>query len=303
MFAQAGTHGGALTVTRDTSLPSAVNASFSYKVAVTTANASPTAGQNSEVQTRIEGFNFLPLKDKTITLSFWVKSNLTGTFCVAFRNGAANRSLVKEYTINVANTWEQKTITITHDSTGTWNYTTGVGLIVDFVLMSGSTFITTADTWQAGNFLATSAHTNVLASTSNDFFLSQIQFEEGAAANAFEFVDFERALNLCKRYYEKSVAHNVYAFTGDTTAVFGLFGTTAFPTPVARYMVEKRATPVAAVFATTSGTASAVRNRTAAADVTGVTVNNSLMGHTVTKTAGFIAANFYSWNWTANAEM
>jgi hypothetical protein len=296
--------GQAVTITRETDVPASANANFSHKVAVTTANASPAAGDLSQLSQPIEGFTFLPLKGKALYLSFWVKSSLTGTYCMSFRNTALNRSLVKTYTISSANTWEQKTISFTHDPTGTWDYVNGVGMYVTWAYVAGTTFQTTADTWQAGNFTATSAQANLMATIGNNFFLSQVQLEEGSTNTSFEHVDIERELRTCKRYYEKSVPHDIYVFTADNNSEYGLFGSADFPTNRPQFTVEKRAAPTVTLFATTSGTSGAVRDRGGASDITGVAASSpSPTGFRVTKSAAFSGGGFYSFNWTANAEL
>jgi hypothetical protein len=302
-FAYLATTSAAITVTRETDVPSAVNANYSLKVNVTTADASIAAGDAAQITQPLEGYTLLPLKNKTVVLTFWVKSSLTGTYCISFRNTGNTRSLVKTYTISVANTWEQKTITLTHDSTGTWNYTSGIGMYVSWALMSGTTFQTTADTWQAGNFIATSAQVNFVGTVSNTFFLSQIQLEESPVVTGFEHRDFEQELRLCQRYYEKSVAHDIFAYTNESTAHSSVGGTTSDIATPTRFNVEKRASPSITVYAATSGTSGAVRNLTTAADLTSVSSAGNVKGFYVSKSASVTVSSWYAWNWTASAEL
>ena len=142
----------------------------SLKADCQTVDSSIASGDLVRISQRIEGFNWLPLAQRTITLSFWVKATKTGIYCVSLGNSGADRSYVAEYTVNVSNTWEFKTITFTASpSAGTWNYENGVGLALTFTLASGSTFQTTKDTWQTGSFFATANQVNACDSTSNDF--------------------------------------------------------------------------------------------------------------------------------------
>lgn len=175
----------------------------SLKIDCQTVDSSIGSAEYSMLSHNIEGFNFRPLAQRAITLSFWVKATKTGTYCVSFRNGGADRSYVAEYTINASNTWEYKTITtLPSPASGTWDYTNSRGLSVDFALATGSTFQTTKDTWQTGNFLGTANQVNACDSTSNDFFITGVQLEAGSVATPFEYRTIQQELSLCQRYFE-----------------------------------------------------------------------------------------------------
>lgn len=175
----------------------------SLKADCQTVDSSIVSGDLVRISQRIEGFNWLPLAQRTITLSFWVKATKTGIYCASLGNSGADRSYVAEYTVNASNTWEFKTITFTASpSAGTWNYENGVGLALTFTLASGSTFQTTKDTWQTGSFFATANQVNACDSTSNDFFIAGVQLEAGSVATPFEYRTFQQELFLCQRYYE-----------------------------------------------------------------------------------------------------
>ena len=177
------------------------------KLDCTTADASIAAGDLVLLQQNIEGNNFRKFVGQTATLSFWIKAGKTGTMCVSFRNTGGDRSYVSEVTINSANTWEKKTVTLNFDySGGTWNYTTGIGLQICFTLAAGSTWQTTADAWQNGNFIATSNQTNFVdvTGTTTDMYITGVQLELGSVATEFEFLDFGTELILCQRYYYKT---------------------------------------------------------------------------------------------------
>jgi len=202
-------HSGAMvvTITQSTDVPNDTFQS-SYKVDVTTADASIAAGEYALIAQYIEGYNVRDLIGQTFTLSFWVKSPKTGTHCVSFRNSIYNRSYVLEYTVSVANTWEYKTLTVTGGliTAGTWNWTNGVGLTVIFTLTTGSTFQTTAGAWQTGNFIGTSNQVNCMDSTANDFFLTGVQLEIGSVATPFERRPIGTELALCQRYYQTNAS-------------------------------------------------------------------------------------------------
>ena len=136
---------------------------------------------------------------KTFTLSFWVKSSVTGTYTGSFRNSANDRSYVFEYTIDASNTWERKTITITADTSGTWLTDNGSGLKIVWALANALT--TTAGSWQSGNYFASANQTNWIATSGATFYISQIQLEIGEGASDFEFLPYDVQLQRCQRYY------------------------------------------------------------------------------------------------------
>ena len=181
-----------------------------YKIAVTAADGAIAAGDFYIATQRIEGYTFTNIAQRSFTLSFWVKAVKTGIYCVSFVNSGADRSYVAEYTINTTNTWEKKTITVTASpSAGTWNYTNGIGLSVNFALAVGSTFQTTANAWNVGNFYGTSNQVNGLDSNTNTFNLALIQIESGSVATPFEQQLIENVLLDCQRYYQKTFAQGV----------------------------------------------------------------------------------------------
>jgi hypothetical protein len=160
------------------------------------------------VTTRIEGYNIADLAFGTasvsaITLSFWVRSSLTGTFGGSFGNVNATRCFAFSYTINAANTWEQKTVSIAGDTSGTWNTTTGRGLGVTFGLGSGSTYTGTAGSWQSANLVQPTSTGSVVGTNGATWYITGVQLEKGSTATAFDYRDFGRELILCQRYYWK----------------------------------------------------------------------------------------------------
>ena len=217
------------TITQDSDGP---NDQFnsSMKIDCTTADAATAAGDLVSIQQPIEGYNFKRLVGKTATFSFWVKAGKTGTMCIAFRSGGFDRSYVAEITIDAANTWEKKTVTLTFDATGgTWDYTNGRGLWVSFLLMCGTTYQTTADAWQTGQFFATANQTNFCdnADATCDVFITGVQLELGATSSDFEFLNYGDELAQCQRYY--------YSMRGESS--FTWLGAGHSPTTVLAYIV------------------------------------------------------------------
>lgn len=189
------------TITQDSTAPAQFG--YSIKLDCTTADASIATGDYCMIRQLVEGYNFRKFVGQTATLSFWVRAGQTGTMCVAFTNSGADRSYVSEVTINAANTWEKKSVTLDFDySGGTWDYTNGIGIKIDFMLACGSTFHTTPDAWQTGLYLATSNQTNFCDNTANNVWITGVQLELGSVATDFEFLDIETELAHCQRYYE-----------------------------------------------------------------------------------------------------
>jgi hypothetical protein len=179
---------------------------YSLKVTTTTADASVDAADYNLVVQRIEGtsvydLNYGTSAAKTTTLSFYVKSSLTGTFGGSFRNNGGDRSYPFTYTISSANTWERKTITIAGDTTGTWVTDTGMGLQVNFGLGVGTTYTGTAGAWVgAGNFSADSS-VNVISTLNATWQVTGVQLEVGDTATEFERRPYGMELQLCSRYF------------------------------------------------------------------------------------------------------
>jgi len=160
---------------------------------------------------QIEGNNLSHLKfgtsdAKTITLSFWVRSTLTGDFSFSLRNGASNRSYVTTYNIASANTWEKKTITITGDTTGTWAVDNTIGLTVNWGLgnSSGNFSTSTLNEWQAGSLTGATTGVDLVATTNAKWYITGVQLEINDTATPFENRMYSQELAMCQRYYCKS---------------------------------------------------------------------------------------------------
>jgi hypothetical protein len=183
---------------------------FTNYLGVTSLSAySITASDFFTVRQYIEGFNTADLaygtaNAQTVTLSFWVRSSLTGTFGGVIFNSATNRTYVFSYTISAANTWEQKTITITGDTTGTWLTNNGIGLAVDFTLASGSNFTRSAGSWSTSGFAVTGT-TSVVGTNGATFYITGVQLEQNTTATPFERRLYNQELANCQRYYYKAV--------------------------------------------------------------------------------------------------
>lgn len=194
-------------ITQSTDVPTFAQAGFkanySLKAAVTTADGSIGASEYSMWAYFVEGYDLVPLSGKQLTLSFWAKKTKTGIHSVALRNEAHNRSYVAEYTINASNTWEFKTITFTHDPSGTWNYTNGAGLRIFFPNACGTTYQAPSNNaWLLGEYNASANQVNGEDTIGNINHIALVKLEIGSIATPFTraeptMADEERA---CDRY-------------------------------------------------------------------------------------------------------
>ena len=195
---------GKFTVQQSTTAPD----DFAYSLLVTSAAATSDASNNIfNIEQLIEGYNTNQLNygtsaAKTITLSFFVRSSLTGTFGGALKNNARNRNYPFTYTISSANTFERKEITITGDTTGTWDQVTnGTGLWVSFGLGVGSNYSGSAGAWGAGDYFSATGATSVVGTNGATWYITGVQLEVGSAATEFEHEPFERTMAKCQRYF------------------------------------------------------------------------------------------------------
>jgi hypothetical protein len=219
---------------------------FSNSLASTVSSAyTPSASEVFRVYQRIEGNNCADLafgsaSAATVTLSFWVRSSVTGTYAVSLQNSAGNRSYVATYTVNAANTFEQKTITIAGDTSGTWLTTNGIGIQVAFCQQTGSNFQTTAGSWQAGEYYGVSGAASWLPTAGATMYITGVQLEKGSTATSFDYRPYGTELALCQRYYE--ITH--VSFSGYGNGGSSLI--TSIP-----FKVTKRASPTVAFGADT----------------------------------------------------
>jgi len=280
-------------------------------IAVTTAQASVAAGEFHTLTQYLEGYNFSRIAQRAFVVSFWVKSTVTGTYCVSASNNGQDRSFVGEYTVIGSNTWEYKTIRmLASPSAGGWNYTNSKGLQLFFTLAAGTTFHTTAGAWQSGNFIATSNQVNALNSISNVFRIAHIQIEAGTDPTQFEERDHITELGLCQRYYEKSFtidtapANNAGAQGGGLTINAAAAGVNNNIAHVA-YKERKRATATVLLYNPSAGTAGQFWNSNRNADCTGTSsLYNGDNGFALFATGNATNATGDPWviHWTADAE-
>ena len=182
---------------------------FSNYLGITSTSAySVPANEGFAITQKIEGYNVADLGwgaagALTVTLSFWVRSSLTGTFGGVINNSAQSRSYPFTYEITLSNTWEYKTITIDGDTSGTWLTTNGTGFFVKFGLGVGSALSGTAGSWATANYASSTGATSVVGTSGATFYITGVQLEKGTVATPFEHRPIGMELSLCQRYAHK----------------------------------------------------------------------------------------------------
>jgi hypothetical protein len=204
-FQTAGSLTSKFTSQQSTTAP----AGFINSTVITSSAATPVGASDFYMFSQwIEGLNVSDLawgtaSAATVTLSFWVRSSLTGTFGGSIQNSDNSRSYPYSYTISSANTWEKKTVTVAGDTSGTWLTTNGTGIKVRWGLGAGSTFSGTVGSWAAANYYSATGATSVVGTDGATFYATGVQLEKGSTATDFEYVDYGRQLQMCQRYFEK----------------------------------------------------------------------------------------------------
>ena len=258
------------------------------------------ASERFQIRQYIEGFNTADLgwgtaNAQTVTLSFWVRSSLTGTFGGALQNSSQARSYPFSYTISSANTWEQKSVTIAGDTSGTWiGATNGIGLLLAFSLGAGASVSGTAGAWTGSGLSSATGATSVVGTNGATFYITGVQLEVGSTATSFDYRPYGTELALCQRYC------NVYG--GAIYALFGTmawaFSTTGFSS-ITEFPVEMRAVPTVAY----TGNTRAVSGSSSDA-VTSVTFNTANSTTKIALVEGTIGSSSLTVNrgyaWSAN---
>jgi hypothetical protein len=306
---------GVFTMQQSTTVPAGFKNSI--VATVTTADASISTTNRYFFATNIEGFNCSDLGFGTananiVTLSFWVRSSVTGTFSGSLANSAFNRSYPFEYAISVANTFEKKTITIQGDTTGTWETGSAVGLRIYFDLGAGSDLRATAGAWTGSGRIGATSAVSLISTLSATLYITGVQLEVGNAATEFERRPFGEELALCQRYYATSIETGATISNFTTINASGVGGICGFSTaangdlfvPV-KFPVTMRANPTFTVYSGANRTAGSVRDMTTGTDITGfsnggATSNNQGISYITGST--LTANRAYGFHYVASAE-
>jgi hypothetical protein len=233
---------------------------------------------------------------KNLILSFWVRSNVTGTYGAYIANSATNRIFVNSYTIDAANTWEKKSVSITGDTTGTWLTTNAVGMQFGLVFGAGSGRQTAPNAYNASADYAPTNQANILGTSGGYFYLTGVQLEVNDTATDFEVENYGTTLAKCQRYY--------FSLGGDAAYERGAVGYN-FSTTLSRCSTHFPTTMRAAPSTSISG-ALYVAKAGSEVSVTSASNDNSSrhvghMGYSVSSglTAGDGATIFWNNNTTA----
>lgn len=257
----------------------------------------------------IEGYDWTYLAQRPFTLSFWVKGNLPGIYCVAFQNSGADRSYVAQFSISASMVWEYVTVTVSASPAGgTWNYTNGIGCRVHFTLGIGTNFVTTANAWNNGNYLGTTSQTNAMSSNTNYFQIDRVKIEPGLLATTWQprLREIEQA--LCERYYQKS--YDVGDAPGTVTLNGATLGALAESYPNGNAIINQplrtrmRAAPTVHAYSRSTGTIDKARDETSSADYTVSYLAQSQCSFAVVNSSGgaLAATHQNSFQWIADAD-
>lgn len=250
---------GPFTTSQDTDVPTGQGFVNSYKVLCNGSITWDTSRLGCWFIQKIEGYNVADLMLGTVyakqfTFSFWVKAKKTGTLAVAFVNGNATRSYTTTVTVNAADTWEYKTVTLKGDTDGTWLKNINNGLSVVITPSMASTWLATAtlNTWQASQYEGTTTQTNFLTTSGDYMMVTGLQLEVGKQATPFDFRPYGTEMSLCQRYFEKNHTYNLAPAEGANIGMYGAlaiqFNTTDSITSYISYNTHKRATPSVTVY-------------------------------------------------------
>ena len=286
-------------------------AGFTNSLLITSTSAyTPLTGDVMTIGQRIEGFNAADLKwgtasAKAITVSFWVRSSLTGAFGGTLRNGSTSRSYPFLFTITSANTFEYKTVVVAGDTSGTWATNNSTGLQLSFAVGSGATYKGTAGAWASASYYSATGATDLVDTSGATFYITGVQLEKGSTATDFEYVDYSRQLQQCYRYFQKSFAYGTAPANGLT-----LYGdsasTTSYATAVpyihVTYPVQLRTIPTTVTLYNPRAGGTAGQATNGASDAASTAAVNSGEKGFMVQTSSQVANNWYV-HWTATSEL
>jgi hypothetical protein len=233
---------GTFTLQQSTTAPSGFNNSIVATVGTT---YNPSGSNQYNIRHNIEGLNVPDLGwgasgAATVTLSFWVRSSITGTYGGSLSNSAFDRSYPFTFAISAANTWEQKSITVSGDTSGTWLKTNGTGIRLCISLGAGSTLQGTAGSWASGAYTSATGATNWISNSGATFYITGVQLEKGSTATSFDYRPYGAELALCQRYCWSWSANSGYSWFA-----MGSWITTTRVLALAKFPVPMRSMPSA----------------------------------------------------------
>jgi len=278
-----------------------------------TSLAATTVGSTDayEISQQIEGYNIADLgwgtaSAKTVTLSFWVRSSLTGTFGGVFENSGNTRAYPFSYTISAANTWEQKTITVAGDTSGTWLTDNSRGIIIRWSLGVGSTYLNTANAWVAGDYYSVTGETKLVATNGATWYITGTQLEVGSTATSFDYRPYGTELALCQRYYCKSYQIETAPTTSTTSGCYGVIAgaTTLLFGGGNKWPVQMRATPTVTIYSQTGTSGKLTVSGGSDIGTSVVSETPSQFGAVgISAASGFTTGSWYYGHFVATAEL
>lgn len=297
------------TISQDNDVPTIAQAGQlflnSLRLNLTTSQAVIGVNDYLIIQQHIEGYNWRALAQRPCTLSFWVKATLPGIYCINLRSSTSDACFIGEYTIFSSNTWEKKIIPIAASPvTGTWNYTTGLGLITAFTLAAGLNRQQAIGWGIINNAYGSNNQINGVAAGATDFRITGVQLEAGNIASEFERRTIQEELILCQRYYEKSYDQGTFpgAVIGNGAFLFTGNGVNQRNYVIVPFKVRKRIVPVTVNFYSTNGAVGKYRQVIAAVDGTTL-VAASGEASVIMQTNDIAPLNDQcQFHWTADAE-
>jgi len=299
--------GGTYTAQQSTDVPTNAGFSYSLKATVTVADTSITTTENAAFFQPIEGYNIADLRfgysnASSVTLSFWVKSTVTGTFSCCLTNSDNSRANPQSFTINSSNTWEQKTITFAGDTSGTWLTTNGIGLFVYVWLAAGPTYQGSTG-WNGSSIYAITGQANAMSTIGNVFAITGVQLEKGSTATSFDYRPYGTELALCQRYFEKSYNIGTVAGTSTNTNKGSYVTATGntFWRWTQNYKVSKRENATFTIYSTTGASGNVRLNNASDLAVTTEDAGENAIAIYVSRNA--TVGDFFWWQWTASAEL
>lgn len=314
MFSFDSAGNGRVMVTKSADAPTVAQAGIftthSFAATVTTVGPDLGLNQHYNINHAMEGYDWAKLAQRPVTVSFWVKSSLTGIYCISLVNAGGDRSYVDQYTITAADTWQKKIFNIPPSpSAGTWNYTNDVGIYFRWCLNAGPTHQTSAGSWATGDFLATSNQVNLMGTLTNTFKITLLQIEAGFTATPYDFVPKDKVMRDCQRYYFKSYNNSDVPGTitnSGATAAFAVTASGLLTSSLENPFVNMRTTPSITIYSPTTGTPAFVRNATAGTDepiLAFASSNDSSLGYPVFNATTSVDDNLYISQITADAAL
>lgn len=290
-------------------------AGFSNYLGLTSASAySVVASDLFELFQPIEGVNIADLawgtaSAKDVTLTFKVYSSLTGTFGGGLVNSGNTRNYPFTYSVPVANTWTDISVTVPGSTSGTWLTNNGIGINVLFGLGAGSNFTATANAWNnTTNGILPTGAVSVVGTNAAKFYITGVQLEVGSKATTFDVRDYGREFIMCQRYFCQSYPYGNVAGTnnGGQAAINALNGQDGNQIPGVRFPVEMRSAPTTTIYSC-SGTAATLSNTSLAdapnAGTWGFTTAAASGSRAVVGAGGLAAATAYVYHYVASAEL